>query len=876
MMNTMTDLALLCLVSSLVLKVSSVGLLASVSDQSFLSAQLYNFSLVYPNIDVEIITAPTYSPDILSLIHHFLQAGLQLHTQVGLDILPLDVIWQGDLAQNLLDLTPLVNSISNDLNAQTLDSLQVNGKYMSMPGFQDFPLLFYRKDLLEKYYGVGAQPPQDWDTLEDMARYIQDKERQAGRSQFWGYLWQGVDGEPLTCNVMEWINSHGGGELIDPDSQRVTLNNPFARKALLRAQRWIGDISPFTCLFSDETATHEIWASGNAMFTRQWIIEISQSNQLYPGNYSAIPLPKDNSPNGKHAGTHGGWNQAISKYSENITQAIELLAFLSSPEQQLFRYSRTGLYPTLLSVLNSSSFCNKSDNVSIQACQIDTPEDYIVLRPSSITAPYYSQISNIISSYTNEFLLSTASTESINDVDGLLKALECDISRVLFTAIELPDGCLSQISVSQSALTFSLILITFGILCSGVGFVFLFIYRHSPIIKAASTLFLGSVLFGIFSAFITLLFITLSVAYPWSIGNVGCNSITIMEGMSFVAVVGSLIIKMHRLNAIFKSAEASRPTLIPIWKLMLANVLIFVIDCIFSSLRISQSPLSVTKVLNDNETAFVWKCVGPSKDPLLYLQITWRGLLLACASGFAFVARAVPNSFSEKRNTAFLIYNMCFFSLLYLSLRSTLMQTADQDLLVQVVFVSIPMYAVLVLWVGLKVLEVRTTSEEDQKLKIEDDIQSVTFRASSRKTGASRPLALNASKHYLSASTDDNTREHLLVTRSDFNVPREPSKSKVEDPVRLQSTEVTEKKSKQSTGDKWRTSKPKLAEIDERLGQDNPGSFEGKDVVNTQSSETSSQRGTDMETEFEVLRKISLSSNHVDEKSSHDRKLSFY
>ncbi len=89
---------------------------------------------------------------------------------------------------------------------------RVEGKLVAAPFFTDAPALYYRKDLLEKH---GATVPETWEELTATAQKIQDAERAEGKNDLWGYVWQGAAYEGLTCNALEWIKSHGGGQIIE-------------------------------------------------------------------------------------------------------------------------------------------------------------------------------------------------------------------------------------------------------------------------------------------------------------------------------------------------------------------------------------------------------------------------------------------------------------------------------------------------------------------------------------------------------------------------------------------------------------------------------------------------------------------------------------
>ena len=122
------------------------------------------------------------------------------------DVYAIDIVWPGILSDYAEDLRPEFGDL-HDMAPGLAENDTVNGKLVAVPYFVEISLLYYRRDLLEKY-GFG-HPPRTWKELEHQSRVIENGERADGRGKFWGYLWQGAASEALTCNALEWQISQG-------------------------------------------------------------------------------------------------------------------------------------------------------------------------------------------------------------------------------------------------------------------------------------------------------------------------------------------------------------------------------------------------------------------------------------------------------------------------------------------------------------------------------------------------------------------------------------------------------------------------------------------------------------------------------------------
>ena len=105
---------------------------------------------------VEVVSTPNSATERLSFYQQILSARSS-----DIDIIQIDMVWPGMLANHLMDLREVLpaNATEGYFQAQ-VDNATVNGRLVTMPWFTDSGLLYYRKDLLEKYH---KQVPQTWD-----------------------------------------------------------------------------------------------------------------------------------------------------------------------------------------------------------------------------------------------------------------------------------------------------------------------------------------------------------------------------------------------------------------------------------------------------------------------------------------------------------------------------------------------------------------------------------------------------------------------------------------------------------------------------------------------------------------------------------------
>lgn len=364
--------------------------------------------------DVVLVPMPASTTDQFGQYRLWLAAG-----NTDIDLYQTDVIWAPQLADHFVDLSAAAADLIPQHFPSIIESQTVDGKLVALPIFTDAPALYFRTDLLEKY---GRDVPGTWQELTETAQIIQDGERAAGNTDFHGFVWQGNAYEGLTCDALEWVKSFGGGQIVEPDGT-ISINNENAVAALELAASWVGTISPEGVLSYQEEESRGVWQTGNAAFMRNWPYAYGLGNgpdSAIAGQFGVAPLPSG-SEGGPSAATLGGWNVAVSKYSDNQDAAISLAVYLASAEAQKQRAINESNLPTIIALY---------DDADIAAAQPIIPQWKDVFlqavpRPSAPTRGDYNEVSTLFFTAVHSVLSGT------QDAATALADLEMDLEDLL-------------------------------------------------------------------------------------------------------------------------------------------------------------------------------------------------------------------------------------------------------------------------------------------------------------------------------------------------------------------------------------------------------------------------------------------------------------
>ncbi len=375
-------------------------------------ATIDRFMELCPNITVERLPGDANVQNLLGVYLTAFEAE-----SADFDVIRVDVIWPGLLANHLLDLMDYVpeEQLESYLPALVLNNT-VDERLVALPLRIGFGMLYYRTDLLEKY-GFEA-PPATWDELEMMAQTIQDGERAEGNDELWGFVWQGNAYEGLTTNALEWQVSNGGGSIVNPDGE-IVVNNEETIAAFERAAGWVDTISPPGVTSYAEEDARGVWHAGNAAFMRNWPYAYSTTleSEAIADTFDVAPLPAGDA--GIGAATLGGWHIGVSRYSANPEAAAAFAIYMTSVENQKFYSIDTSSPPASLELYADEDIQEAMPFASPEVVEVTTA------RPSTVTAEQYNEVSTLYFTAVHSILTGR------EDADTAMELLELDLMELL-------------------------------------------------------------------------------------------------------------------------------------------------------------------------------------------------------------------------------------------------------------------------------------------------------------------------------------------------------------------------------------------------------------------------------------------------------------
>ena len=373
------------------------------------------FEQEYPDIHLEREVGPHSS----TAFHDLLTQKLK-NKSTDVDAFFMDVIWPPEFASAGWAL-PLDDFFLKDDQEKFLQATVLANTYQGhiygVPLFIDSGVLYYRKDLLERY---GLNPPETWEEMISQAEKIVTEEARQG-NEIYGFSGQFKQYEGLVCNMMEYILSNGGA-LIDSETGKsaISENNAIEAVRFVR-NRLIGKTAPKGVLTYQETESLDLFIQGKAVFHRNWPYawEISNnpSKSTVSGMVGIARLPHFNG-NRSYAAL-GGWQLGISSFSEKKDVAWKFVEFLTSERIQKLFAVKSGKAPT------RSALYEDEDVIAVNPHFKSMKDVLLTAYPRPLT-PLYPSVSNILQRYFSATISST-DTDIVKEAEDASQ----EINRIL-------------------------------------------------------------------------------------------------------------------------------------------------------------------------------------------------------------------------------------------------------------------------------------------------------------------------------------------------------------------------------------------------------------------------------------------------------------
>ena len=344
-MNTTSLIALCCTVALLVAGCSSPEsgdiqiVFAAGNDPSGATEALVDeYNAAHPGVHVKFQAMPANTDTQHDAYVTYLSAR-----ESTIDLYSLDVIWTAEFARaGWIVALPKDYIQPGKFLGGPLESVTYEGTLYAVPWFTDAGVLYYRKDLLEE---AGVPVPETWTDFRRACREIAEPRGMDG------FVWQGARYEGLVCDFLEFLWSVGG----TLDEATVVERPKEAERGVIEALGLMisfteSGISPDGVLTYKEEDSRRLFTEGQSLFLRNWPYVWSMAEgegSKINGLAGIAPLP--HAERQTSYSTIGGWNVALSTYSEHPDEALDFLRFITGEKSMKKRAIEGGYLPTLRS-----------------------------------------------------------------------------------------------------------------------------------------------------------------------------------------------------------------------------------------------------------------------------------------------------------------------------------------------------------------------------------------------------------------------------------------------------------------------------------------------------------------------------------------------
>ena len=210
-----------------------------------------------------------------------------------------------------------------------------NGTIYGLPNRMAPDILFYRKDLFEKY---KQKVPTTWEEFYKVAKALTIKDS-SGSTEIYGAVIQGAPNNFGLHDWLGWVTSVGGSVLTPPDWAKPSMNSEPGLRQLKLRKKMIdeGIISRAAVNYAFDDAINAM-AQGKAamigMYAPYWARLEDPKRSRVAGKIGHAVLPRDESV--AHNYYNRGWGVMIPKGSKHKEAAWKFISFYTSLKSQLY------------------------------------------------------------------------------------------------------------------------------------------------------------------------------------------------------------------------------------------------------------------------------------------------------------------------------------------------------------------------------------------------------------------------------------------------------------------------------------------------------------------------------------------------------------
>lgn len=280
-------------------------------------------------------------------------------------VVSMDVVWVSEFAaKGIVAPLPTDQFPTDKMLKPVADAGIYFNKLYGYPASTDGGMIYYRKDLLDKY---GLKVPTTFDEIKAACDKIQAGEK---NSKLECYAGQYNKYEGLTVNMAEMINT-AGGDIVNAEG-KVNVATPEAAKGVQQITDWFKDGTiPKGAITWAEEEGRASFQAGDLLFQRNWpyafsLFSKSDGSSKVNGKFGVAPLPSFTAGQ-PGVSSLGGHYNAIPTTADNKGTAADYLKFVATEEQQKQSTIKASTSPVLTSLYEDQDLAKKYPYLSVLA-----------------------------------------------------------------------------------------------------------------------------------------------------------------------------------------------------------------------------------------------------------------------------------------------------------------------------------------------------------------------------------------------------------------------------------------------------------------------------------------------------------------------------